>query len=166
MESGRIILKNTIEKTNVMRILAQKKAESIPYSYASSGAVDGMDVANALHKDPHTVFKTLVTVGKSSAHYVFVIPVNKQLDLKKAADAVDEKNICMVKAKELLPLTGYIHGGCSPVGMKHPFVTVLDQSAEKQTAVVFSGGKIGYQVEITLDELKKAIDFRLADIAF
>ena len=111
------------------------------------------------------VFKTLVTVGKSKANYVFVVPVNKELNLKKAAQSVGEKSIEMIKSKELLPLTGYIHGGCSPIGMKKQFVTTIDKGAKEQERVIFSGGKIGYQVEMTLEDLAKVIRFQLEDVA-
>ncbi len=152
------------EKTNVMRILDQKKVKYNSYNYLKTGAISGMEVAKALDENPNLTFKTLVTVSKTSNHYVFLVPVNKELDLKKAAKAVNEKNIEMVKSKELLSLTGYIHGGCSPVGMKKSFKTVIDSSAKDYDRLIFSGGKIGYQVETTLDELKKVINFDLKDI--
>ena len=152
------------EKTNVMRILDQKKVKYNSYNYLKTGAISGMEVAKALDENPNLTFKTLVTVSKTSNHYVFLVPVNKELDLKKAAKAVNEKNIKMVKSKELLSLTGYIHGGCSPIGMKKSFKTVIDSSAKNYDKLIFSGGKIGYQVETTLDELKKVINFDLKDI--
>lgn len=152
------------EKTNVMRILDQKKVKYNSYNYLKTGAISGMEVAKALDENPNLTFKTLVTVSKTSNHYVFLVPVNKELDLKKAAKAVNEKNIEMVKSKELLSLTGYIHGWCSPVGMKKSFKTVIDSSAKDYDRLIFSGGKIGYQVETTLDELKKVINFDLKDI--
>lgn len=152
------------EKTNVMRILDQKKVKYNSYNYLKTGAISGMEVAKALDENPNLTFKTLVTVGKTNNHYVFLVPVNKELDLKKTAKAVNEKNIEMVKSKELLSLTGYIHGGCSPVGMKKSFKTVIDSSAKNYDKLIFSGGKIGYQVETTLDELKKVINFDLKDI--
>lgn len=152
------------EKTNVMRILDQKKVKYNSYNYLKTGAISGMEVVKALNENPNLTFKTLVTVGKTNNHYVFLVPVNKELDLKKAAKAVNEKNIEMVKSKELLALTGYIHGGCSPVGMKKSFKTVIDSSAKNYDKLIFSGGKIGYQVETTLDELKKVINFDLKDI--
>ena len=129
-----------------------------------TGAISGMEVAKALDENPNLTFTTLVTVGKTNNHYVFLVPVNKELDLKKAAKVVNEKNIEMVKSKELLSLTGYIHGGCSPIGMKKSFKTVIDSSARNYDKLIFSGGKIGYQVETTLDELKKVINFDLKDI--
>ena len=152
------------EKTNVMRILDQKKINYNSYDYRGTNAVSGMEVATSLNEDPNKVFKTLVTVAKSKINYVFVVPVNKELDLKKAAKAVGEKSVEMIKSKELLPLTGYIHGGCSPIGMKKQFKTVIDKSASNFETFIFSGGKIGYQVEVTLDDLKKVINYSLEDI--
>ena len=108
--------------------------------------------------------RALVTVGKSNQNYVFVVPVNKELDLKKAATAVGEKNISMVKSKDLLGLTGYIHGGCSPVGMKKFFKTTFDNSAKDYEKILFSAGKIGYQVELRLDDLSKVIVFNTFDL--
>ena len=153
------------DKTNVMRILDQKKITYISHNYLDTGAVSGTEVAEALGEGPEMVFKTLVTVGKSRTNYVFVVPVNKELNLKKAAQSVGEKSIEMLKSKELLPLTGYIHGGCSPIGMKKQFVTTIDKSAKEQERIIFSGGKIGYQVEMTLEDLAKVIRFQLEDVA-
>ena len=152
------------EKTNVMRILDQKRVAYKSYCYVDTNAISGMDVASVLNENPSQVFKTLVTVGNSKNHYVFLVPVNKELNLKKAATAVGEKNVEMVKSKDLLPLTGYIHGGCSPIGMKKQFKTVIDISANNYDNIIFSGGKIGYQVELTLEDLKKVISFTLASI--
>lgn len=152
------------EKTNVMRILDQKKINYNSYDYRGTNAVSGMEVATSLNEDPNKVFKTLVTVAKSKINYVFVVPVNKELDLKKAAKAVGEKSVEMIKSKELLPLTGYIHGGCSPIGMKKFFKTVIHEAASKFDKILFSGGKIGYQVEVSLQDLSKVIKYDLADI--
>lgn len=152
------------EKTNVMRILDQKKIEYKSYNYLQTGAVNGMEVAEALDEDPGMVFKTLVTVGKSKTNYVFVVPVNKELNLKKAAHSVGEKSIEMIKQKELLPLTGYVHGGCSPIGMKKQFSTTIDRSAENYGRIIFSAGKIGYQVEVSLEDLEKVIRYQLDGI--
>lgn len=152
------------EKTNVMRILDQKKVEYKSYNYLQTGAVNGMEVAEALDEDPGMVFKTLVTVGKSKTNYVFVVPVNKELNLKKAAHSVGEKSIEMIKQKELLPLTGYVHGGCSPIGMKKQFSTTIDRSAENYGRIIFSAGKIGYQVEVSLEDLEKVIRYQLDEI--
>ena len=151
-------------KTNVMRILDQKKVKYECHYYADTDAISGVDVANVLGQNPNQVFKTLVTIGKTKENYVFLVPVSQELDLKKAASVVKEKNIEMIKSKELLPLTGYIHGGCSPIGMKKQFKTVIDVSAQNFQTIVFSGGKIGYQVEVSLDDLKKVIPFDLKDI--
>ncbi len=157
-------MKQIDEKTNVMRILDGKKIEYNHYNYLESGAISGMEVAEALNENPDMVFKTLVTVGKSGNHYVFLLPVNKELDLKKAAKSVGEKNIEMIKSKELFLLTGYIHGGCSPIGMKKFFKTVIHESASEFDKILFSGGKVGYQVEIRLQDLSKVIKYDVADI--
>lgn len=142
------------DKTNVMRILAQAKIEYAAHSYGDGKtALSGAEVAAELGQDPACVFKTLVTVGRSGEHYVFMIPVLAELDLKKAASAAGEKSVEMIKQKDLLPLTGYVHGGCSPIGMKKPFRTFIDQSAEGQKAIFFSAGRIGAQVEMDPSEL-------------
>ena len=148
------------EKTNVMRILEQKKISYQSYNYLSTGAMSGVEVAQALGEDPQIVFK----VGKSKEHYVFVIPVEKELNLKKAAKSVGEKSIEMIKQKELLPLTGYVHGGCSPIGMKKQFSTTIDKSAENHEKIIFSAGKIGYQVEVSLEDLRRVIRFQMAEV--
>lgn len=153
------------DKTNVMRILDQKKIKYKEHTYLNTGAIGGQEVAEALGEDANKVFKTLVTVGKTGNHYVFLVPVNKELNLKKAAKAVNEKKIEMIKSKELLPLTGYIHGGCSPIGMKKFFKTTIHSTAENYDTIMFSAGKIGYQVETSLNSLKKVIRFDLEDIA-
>ncbi len=147
------------EKTNVMRLLDQRRIPYEPHFYGDTGAVSGTEVAAALGEDPAQVYKTLVTVGRSGGHYVFIIPVEQELDLRKAASAAGEKSIEMIKAKELLPLTGYIHGGCSPVGMKKPFPTFLDSSAEGKSVIFVSGGKIGCQIEISPDDLHSIVPF-------
>lgn len=152
------------EKTNVMRILEQKKIAYKSYEYSDTDAISGVEVAKVLGEDPNQVFKTLVTVGATKAYYVFMIPVHKELDLKKAAKAVGEKSIAMIKSKELLPLTGYIHGGCSPIGMKKQFRTVIDVSASNFATILFSGGKIGYQVEVSLEDLTKVVRYDLREI--
>lgn len=152
------------EKTNVMRILEQKKIAYTAHTYADTEAISGTEVAAVLGQDPKRVFKTLVTVGKSKNYYVFVIPVEKELDLKKAAKTVGEKSIEMLKSKELLPLTGYIHGGCSPIGMKKFFKTTFQQEAADYETIMFSAGKIGYQVELPLKEVDKVIRYQLGDV--
>ena len=152
------------EKTNVMRILDQKKIAYESYSYVDTGAVSGIEVAEVLGENPDMVFKTLVTVGKSKTNYVFVIPVNCELDLKKAAHAVKEKSVEMLKSKELLPLTGYVHGGCSPIGMKKQFPTVIQKDAEELTQMHVSGGKLGMQLKLAPADLKKAAKAQFADV--
>lgn len=154
-----------IEKTNVMRILDQKKVKYESYCYADTDAISGIEVAHVLNQDENQVFKTLVTVGHSKSNYVFVIPVNKELNLKKAAKAVGEKSIEMIKSKDLLALTGYIHGGCSPIGMKKYFKTVIDEAAKNFDTIIFSAGKIGYQVQLSLADLERVIRFELGDIS-
>lgn len=151
-------------KTNVMRMLDKHKINYRHYTYADTEAISGIEVAQVLNQNPKQVFKTLVTVAKSKKYYVFLVPVAEELDLKKAALAVNEKSVEMIKSKELLPLTGYIHGGCSPIGMKKFFQTTIDSSSENFDTIIFSAGKIGYQVEISLEELKKIIQFKTADI--
>lgn len=152
------------EKTNVMRILEQKKIPYHAHFYENTRAFGGGEVARMLGEDPDRVFKTLVTEGKSGQHYVFVIPVERELDLKKAAKAVGEKSVAMLKAKELLPLTGYVHGGCSPIGMKKFFPTTLDKQAEGLESFIFSGGRIGVQVELSPEDLKKVISYQVVDV--
>ena len=153
-----------MEKTNVMRVLDQRKIPYKEYYYGDTGAISGVDVAEALGEDPERAFKTLVTVGKTGQHYVFMIPVAEELDLKKGAKAVGEKNIDMIPQKELLPLTGYVHGGCSPIGMKKQFRTVIDASAERFDSIMFSGGKVGYQVEVGLKDLAKVVRYTFCDV--
>ena len=152
------------EKTNVMRILDGKKISYDSHCYVNTPTTNGVEVAEILGQDPKDVFKTLVTTSKSGTNYVFVIPVGEELDLKKAAKAAGEKSIEMLKSKELLPLTGYVHGGCSPIGMKRQFKTFIDKSAVERDVIIFSAGKIGYQVEMKLSELSKVIGFSLDDL--
>ena len=156
--------KDKTEQTNVMRLLEQKKLPYTPHDYLATGAVSGVEVAAALGEPPERVFKTLVTTGASGGHFVFVIPVAEELDLKKAAKAVGEKSIAMLPQKELLPLTGYIHGGCSPIGMKKPFPTVLHQSAAEYDTICISAGKVGFQVELSPAGLQKMLPIKLADL--
>lgn len=152
------------EKTNAIRLLEQKKVEFTVHNYIGTGAVGGMEIVDVLNENPDQVFKTLVTVGKTGQHYVYLVPVNCELDLKKAAKAVGEKYIEMVKSSELLSLTGYIHGGCSPIGMKKFFKTTIHESARNFDKIMFSGGKIGLQIETTLENLKKVIHLTLYDL--
>ena len=154
------------EKTNVMRVLDQKKIPYTPHSYPHSEgeAVDGATVAAILGRDPGEVYKTLVTRGASKANYVFVVPVLSELDLKKAAKTAGEKSIEMIHVRELTPLTGYVRGGCSPIGMKKRLKTFIDASAQDHTAILVSAGKIGYQVELSPDALAGLIGGRFADV--
>ena len=152
------------EKTNVMRTLERLGIPYREHDYSATEALSGVEVAKALGEDPAQTFKTLVTVGRSKTHYVFMIPVAEELDLKKAASAVGEKAIEMIKNKELLPLTGYVHGGCSPIGMKKQFRTLIHKTAEGFDTILFSAGKIGFQVECSLDGLRKAVPVECADL--
>lgn len=152
------------EKTNVMRILEQNKVPYESFCYADTEAISGVEVAEVLGQDKNRVFKTLVTESASKAYYVFMIPVHRELELKKAAKAVGVKSISMLKSKDLLPLTGYIHGGCSPIGMKKQFKTVVHASALEFDTILFSAGKIGYQVEVAPENLKKIVKYETADI--
>ena len=156
--------KNKEEKTNVMRTLDQKKIPYIAFSYDPNGPIDGVSVAAETGLDAASVFKTLVTKGASGAYYVFDIPVAENLDLKKGAKAVGEKSIAMLPQKELLPLTGYVHGGCSPVGMKKLFPTVFHETVELFDTICVSAGKIGAQVEVAPADLIALLGARTADV--
>ena len=156
--------KHNEEKTNVMRTLEQKKIAYTPHEYPADGPVDGVSVAAYLNQDPEQVFKTLVTKGAGGGYYVFDIPVAENLDLKKAAKAVGEKSIAMLPQKELLPLTGYVHGGCSPVGMKKQFPTVFHKTALGYDTVCVSAGRIGAQVECDPKALIDLLRAKTADI--
>ena len=158
--------KHKEEKTNVMRTLDQKKIPYTAHSYDPDGPIDGVSVAQILGQPAEQVFKTLVTKAASGAYYVFDIPVAENLDLKKAAKAVGEKSVAMLPQKELLPLTGYVHGGCSPVGMKKQYTTVFDESVLAQEKVYVSGGRIGTQVCCAPAELIKAARATTARIIF
>lgn len=151
------------DKTNVMRLLDKAKIEYIPHFYEGD-IVDGVGIANALGEDPNCTFKTLVTVSDKGEHFVFVVPVAENLDLKKAAKAVGVKSIAMIKQKELLPLTGYIHGGCSPIGVKKRFKTVFHQTAQKYEKIYFSAGRVGAQVELNASKAIEYIGAVCADI--
>ena len=154
------------EKTNVMRVLDQKKIPYTPYAYphGDGEAPDGVTVARSLGQDPERVFKTLVTRGASGGYYVFDIPVADTLDLKKAAKAVGEKSIAMLHSRDLLPLTGYVHGGCSPIGMKKQFPTVFHETAEILDTIMVSAGKIGLQVLAAPGDLCRLVGGRFADV--
>lgn len=152
-----------MEKTNAIRMLDKQKAAYQVHTY-DGGALSGVEVAAVLQQEPARVFKTLVTVGKSGGHYVFMIPVAEELDLKKAAKSVGEKFIEMLPQKELLPLTGYIHGGCSPIGMKKQFPTVVHETAANFDRIFFSAGKIGMQIETSPAVLERAVRLAYADV--
>lgn len=152
-------------KTNAIR---EVEAAGYPFSFEEfecEGAPSGMEVAAMLGLDPDQVFKTLVTQGKGGQHYVFMVPVAEELDLRKAATAVGEKSIAMIKSRELLPLTGYIHGGCSPIGMKKPFPTTIDETAQLFDEIFFSGGRIGCQIKMNPDDLAEMVQASFADLA-
>ncbi len=152
------------EKTNVMRVLDGKKIVYESHTYEQDATMTGEDIAGVLGEDPAKVFKTLVTQGKSGAYYVFVVPVKEELDLKKAAKASGEKAVSMIKQKELLPLTGYVHGGCSPIGMKKQFPTFFHETASELDKVFVSAGKVGFQIELAPKDLISVSGGRLADI--
>ena len=156
--------KNKEEKTNVMRTLDQKKIPYTTFSYNPDGPIDGVSVAAETGLDAASVFKTLVTKGASGAYYVFDIPVVENLDLKKAARAVGEKSIAMLPQKELLPLTGYVHGGCSPVGMKKQFPTVFHETVNELDLIAVSAGKIGHQVQVKPADLLNLLRAKTADV--
>lgn len=152
-----------MEKTNVMRLLDVRKTEYKAHEY-DPNLTDGMSVARAVGLDENAVFKTLVTTDGKKNYFVFVIPVNTSLHLKKAAGAVGVKSIEMIKQRELLPLTGYIHGGCSPIGMKKLFPTVINDTAQLFDTVAVSAGKVGFQVELSPEDLIKAVNGVYADL--
>lgn len=157
--------KSASEKTNVMRVLEQHKIAYTPHEYPhGKEAVDGASVAHLLGQDPAQVFKTLVARGKSGGFHVFVIPVEKELDLKKAAKASGEKSVEMVHVKELLGLTGYVRGGCSPVGLKKPYPVTLHESANDIPTIIVSAGKIGYQIELAPADLIALVQAKTADL--
>lgn len=151
-------------KTNAMRMLDRMKIPYEHYTYECDEFVDGLQIADKLHLPYEKVYKTLVTVGASKAHYVFVIPIAEELDLKKAAKAVGEKSVAMIHVKEINALTGYIRGGCTAIGMKKQFPTFVNDSARSQEHIIVSGGRIGSQIELTPDDLCKAANAAYADI--
>ena len=151
-------------KTNAMRILEQNGISYKEYILDLKEAVDGVTCANMLGVELDSTFKTLVTIGKSKNYYVFVIPVAETLDLKKAAASVGEKNVEMIPMKDLLKVAGYVHGGCSPIGMKKVFTTVIDETAILFERIIFSGGKIGYFIELNPYDVEKVIPIKFVDI--
>ncbi|MCI8425704.1 MAG: Cys-tRNA(Pro) deacylase [Adlercreutzia sp.] len=151
-------------KTNALRELDAAGIAHEALFFEAEATMTGVEIARAQGEDPDAVFKTLVTQGKSGEHYVFLVPVASELDLKKAAAAAGEKAVAMIKARELLPLTGYVHGGCSPLGMKKPFVTFIDETAQLFDEIYFSGGKIGCQIRMNPDDLARLVPFTYADL--
>ena len=152
------------DKTNVMRVLDGKKIEYNSHAYEPDARLTGEEIAGILGEEPDKVFKTLVTQGKSNTYYVFVVPVKEELDLKKAAKAAGEKAVSMIKQKDLLPLTGYVHGGCSPIGMKKQFKTFIHETATGYEKIYVSAGKVGLQIEISPDDLIKVVGCAQADL--
>ena len=152
------------EKTNVMRVLDGKRIAYVSHVYEPDATKTGEEIACILGEDPNKVFKTLVTQGKSGSYYVFVVPMREELDLKKAAKASGEKAVSMIKQKELLPLTGYVHGGCSPIGMKKPFKTFIHETATTFDRIFVSAGKVGMQIELSSKDLIEVVRCTLADI--
>ena len=152
------------DKTNVMRVLDSKKIAYESHSYDPDPTLTGAEIATTLGETPEKVFKTLVTQGKSGAYYVFAIPVEAELDLKKAAKASGEKAVSMLKQKDLLPLTGYVHGGCSPIGMKKAFPTFLHETAGTFDRIFVSAGKVGFQIELAPADLMAVSSAKLADL--
>ena len=152
------------EKTNVMRVLESKGIPFVSHTYEPDATKTGEEIAAILGEDPDSVFKTLVTRGKTGQYYVFVIPVSEELDLKKAAKAAQEKSIEMIRQKELLPLTGYVHGGCSPIGMKRSFTTFIHETAILYDTICVSAGKVGFQIELAPDDLAETVGCGFADV--
>lgn len=152
------------DKTNCMRVLDSKKIPYIPHSYEADPSLTGVEVAGLLGENPDHVFKTLVTEGKPRQYYVFVIPVNRELNLKKAAAAAGEKSVSMIPQKDLLPLTGYVHGGCSPIGMKKHFPSFIHQSAAEIPRICVSAGKVGFQAELNPADLIRVAELKPADL--
>ena len=156
--------KEAVRKTNALREVEAAGIEHRFITFECEEALSGTEVAALLGEDPDRVFKTLVTQAKSGAHYVFMVPVASELDLKKAASAVGEKAVAMIKARDLLPLTGYVHGGCSPIGMKTHFPTAIDETAQLFDAILFSGGRIGCQLEMAPEDLDALVGLTFADL--
>lgn len=147
-----------------MRILDAAHVDHVIHSVDATGEDTGVDIAHRAGEDPDHVFKTLVTQGKSGEHLVFMIPVACELDLRKAARAAGEKSVAMVRSRELFELTGYVHGGCSPLGMKKPFRTFIDETCILFDTILFSGGRIGTQIEMSFDGLANIIEIEAVDL--
>ena len=157
------MMKNT-DKTNVMRVLELNNMAYTAHTYEADPSKTGEEIAAILGEEADCVFKTLVTEGKSGQHYVFVIPVNEELDLKKAAKASHEKSIAMIRQKERLPLTGYVHGGCSPIGMKKSFPTFIHETAQLFEHIFVSAGKVGFQIEVDPEDLASLVGSTFEDL--
>lgn len=151
-------------KTNAMRILDAAHVDHVIHSVDATGEDTGVDIAHRAGEEPDHVFKTLITQGKSGEHLVFMIPVACELDLRKAARAAGEKSVAMVRSRELFELTGYVHGGCSPLGMKKPFRTFIDETCILFDTILFSGGRIGTQIEMSFDDLANIIEIEAVDL--
>jgi len=158
------VSKKKESKTNAMRILDAAHVDHVIHSVDATGEDTGVDIAHRAGEDPDHVFKTLVTQGKSGEHLVFMIPVACELDLRKAARAAGEKSVAMVRSRELFELTGYVHGGCSPLGMKKPFRTFIDETCILFDTILFSGGRIGTQIEMSFDDLANIIEIEAVDL--
>ena len=152
------------DKTNCMRVLDSKKIPYTPHLYEADPSLSGEDIARILGEEPSQVFKTLVTTGKPQRYYVFVIPVNAELNLKKAASAVGEKSVSMIPQRDLLPLTGYVHGGCSPIGMKKRFPSFIHRSVSGLSRIFVSAGRVGCQVELAPADLIRVAELVPADL--
>ena len=152
------------DKTNCMRVLESKKITYTPHLYEADPTLTGGEIAALLGEEPSQVFKTLVTVGKPQKYYVFVVPVNEELNLKKAAAAAGEKSVCMIPQRDLLPLTGYVHGGCSPIGMKKRFPSFIHGSASGLSRIFVSAGRVGCQVELAPEDLIRIAELKPADL--
>ena len=152
------------DKTNCMRVLESRKIPYTPHLYEADPTLTGEDIARILEENPDQVFKTLVTTGKPQRYYVFIIPVNTELNLKKAAAAVGEKSVSMIPQRDLLPLTGYVHGGCSPIGMKKHFPSYIHQSAVSLSRIFVSAGRVGCQAELSPSDLIRIADLKTADL--
>ena len=152
------------DKTNCMRVLESKKIAYVPHLYEADPSLSGSDIARILGESPDQVFKTLVTEGKPRMYYVFVIPVNRELNLKKAAAAAGEKSVSMIPQRDLLPLTGYVHGGCSPIGMKKRFPSFIHESALSLPRICVSAGRVGCQAELDPADLIRVVELVPADL--
>ena len=152
------------DKTNCMRVLESKKIPYVPHSYEADPTLSGEDIARLLGENPSQVFKTLVTEGRPRQYYVFVVPVDRELNLKKAAAAAGEKSVRMIPQKDLLPLTGYFHGGCSPIGMKKRFPSFIHESALSLPRIFVSAGRVGFQAELDPGDLVRTAELKAADL--